>query len=42
MASLAFIIWYALVASGLAAGLPSFVPEFLDIFIQLNAGIIYF
>ena len=42
MASLAFIIWYALVASGLAASLPSFVPEFLDVFIQLNAVLFIF
>jgi Zn-dependent protease len=42
MASLAFILWYALVASGLAASLPSFVPEFLDIFIQLNAVLFIF
>ncbi|WP_338450267.1 site-2 protease family protein [Niallia oryzisoli] len=42
MVCLGFIIWYALVASGLAAGLPSFVPDFLDIFIQLNAVLFIF
>ncbi|MDQ0154351.1 site-2 protease family protein [Robertmurraya andreesenii] len=33
---LGFIIWYGLVGSGLSAGLPEAVPNFLDIFIQLN------
>lgn len=42
MACLAFIIWYGLVASGTAANLPSFVPEFLDVFIQLNAVLFVF
>ncbi|WP_071393245.1 site-2 protease family protein [Bacillus tuaregi] len=42
MVCLAFVIWYGLVASGLAASLPMFVPEFLDIFIQLNAVLFIF
>lgn len=39
---LGFIIWYSLVASGVAASLPSFVPDFLDIFIGLNAVLFVF
>ncbi len=39
---LGFIIWYALVASGVAASLPSFVPDFLDIFIGLNVVLFVF
>jgi Zn-dependent protease len=42
MVCLAFIIWYALVATGVAASLPSAVPEFLDIFIGLNAVLFVF
>ncbi len=42
MVCIAFIIWYSLVASGLAASLPSFVPDFLDVFIQLNAVLFIF
>lgn len=36
MGSIGFIIWYALVGTGLSADMPAYVPEFLDIFIQLN------
>lgn len=42
MASLGFIIWYALVATGIAATLPAAVPDFLDIFIQLNVVLFVF
>lgn len=42
MASLGFLIWYALVATGIAATLPAFIPDFLDIFIQLNAVLFVF
>jgi Zn-dependent protease len=42
MASIGFLIWYALVASGLSVGMPSFVPDFLDIFIQLNLVLFIF
>lgn len=31
-----FIVWYSLAGAGLAAGMPAFVPEFFNIFIQLN------
>lgn len=33
---LGFIIWYGMLGTGLAANLPDYVPEFLDLFIQLN------
>jgi Zn-dependent protease len=36
MAMLGFMIWYGLLGSGVAEGLPNFVPDFLDMFIQLN------
>lgn len=36
MGCLGFIIWYALVGTGISASLPTFVPDFLDMFIQLN------
>ena len=39
---LGFIIWYGLVASGFAAGLPLIVPEFLDLFIKLNTVLFVF
>ena len=42
MACLGFIIWYGLVATGVSASLPSAVPDFLDIFIQLNAVLFIF
>ncbi|WNS75320.1 site-2 protease family protein [Bacillus sp. DTU_2020_1000418_1_SI_GHA_SEK_038] len=42
MASLGFLIWYAMVGMGLAAGLPSFVPDFLNIFIHLNLVLFIF
>jgi Zn-dependent protease len=42
MVCLAFIIWYALVATGVAASFPMFIPDFLDIFIQLNAVLFIF
>lgn len=36
MGCLGFIIWYALVGTGISTNLPTFVPDFLDMFIQLN------
>ena len=42
MACLGFIIWYGLVATGVSASLPSAVPDFLDIFIGLNAVLFIF
>ena len=42
MACLGFIIWYGLVATGVSASLPSAVPDFLDIFIGLNAVLFVF
>ena len=42
MACLGFIIWYALVATGVSASLPAAVPDFLDIFIGLNAVLFVF
>ena len=42
MASTAFLIWYALVASGISMGVPDFVPDFLDVFIQLNLVLFIF
>lgn len=36
MGILGFILWYGLVGTGLAVQLPEFVPNFLDMFIQLN------
>lgn len=36
MGCLGFIIWYTLVGTGISASLPTFVPDFLDMFIQLN------
>lgn len=42
MACLGFIIWYGLVATGVSASLPSAVPDFLDIFIRLNAVLFVF
>lgn len=36
MAVLGFFIWYALAGTGLAASFPTFVADFLNIFIQLN------
>lgn len=36
MGVLGFIIWYGLVGMGLSEQLPEFVPNFLDMFIQLN------
>lgn len=42
MAVLGFFIWYALLGLGFAAGLPSFVPDFLKIFIHLNLVLFVF
>ncbi|MGN7399297.1 site-2 protease family protein [Cytobacillus praedii] len=42
MAILGFIIWYTLLRMGTAAGLPAFVPEFLNIFIHLNLVLFVF
>jgi Zn-dependent protease len=42
MTCLAFILWYGLVATGVAQSLPAFVPDFLDVFIQLNAVLFIF
>jgi Zn-dependent protease len=42
MACLGFIIWYWLVATGVSVSLPSAVPDFLDIFIRLNAVLFVF
>ncbi|UII55788.1 site-2 protease family protein [Cytobacillus spongiae] len=42
LALLGFLIWYGMVGLGMAAGLPNFVPEFLDIFIQLNIVLFVF
>ena len=37
-----YIIWYGLVATGVSASLPSAVPDFLNIFIGLNAVLFIF
>ena len=37
-----YIIWYGLVATGVSASLPSAVPDFLNIFIGLNAVLFVF
>jgi Zn-dependent protease len=42
MACLGFIIWYGLVATGVSVSLPSAVPDFLDVFIGLNAVLFVF
>lgn len=42
MAVLGFFIWYALAGFGMAAAVPSFVPDFLNIFIQLNIVLFVF
>ncbi|KAB2333156.1 site-2 protease family protein [Cytobacillus depressus] len=42
MASLGFMIWYAIVGMGLAAGVPAFVPEFFNVFIHLNLVLFIF
>ncbi|QED49767.1 site-2 protease family protein [Cytobacillus dafuensis] len=42
LAILGFIIWYTLLALGLAASVPSFVPDFLDVFIHLNLVLFVF
>ncbi|WP_428910136.1 site-2 protease family protein [Niallia sp. Krafla_26] len=39
---LGFIIWYVLLASGVAASLPAFVPDFVNVFIGLNAMLFVF
>ncbi|WP_075983230.1 site-2 protease family protein [Bacillus massilinigeriensis] len=39
---LAIFIWYSLMATGIASGLPSSVPDFLNIFISLNALLFIF
>lgn len=36
MGTLGFVIWYGLVGTGISAQLPEAVPNFLDLFIQLN------
>ncbi|MBY0123291.1 site-2 protease family protein [Bacillus sp. S/N-304-OC-R1] len=42
MASLGFLIWYAMVGTGVASGLPAFVPDFLNMFIHLNLVLFIF
>jgi Zn-dependent protease len=42
MAILGFIVWYAMLGMGTAATLPTFVPEFLNIFIHLNLVLFVF
>ena len=42
MVCIAFIIWYGLMRAGAASSLPSFVKEFLDLFIQLNVVLFIF
>ncbi|MBS4190044.1 site-2 protease family protein [Bacillus sp. FJAT-49705] len=42
MAILGFIIWYTLLGLGFAASVPSFVPDFLDVFIHLNLVLFVF
>jgi Zn-dependent protease len=42
LASLGFVIWYSLSKAGTAASLPVYVPEFLDLFIQLNIVLFIF
>lgn len=42
MAILGFIVWYAMLGMGTAASLPTFVPEFLNIFIHLNLVLFVF
>ncbi|MBU8881004.1 site-2 protease family protein [Bacillus sp. FJAT-29790] len=42
MAVLGYFIWYMLMRLGATAGLPSFVPEFLNIFIHLNLVLFVF
>jgi Zn-dependent protease len=42
MASLGFIIWFGLMATGIAQGLPTFVPDFFNVFIQLNVVLFIF
>lgn len=42
LAVLGFLIWYTLLGLGLAAGLPSSVPDFLNIFIHLNLVLFVF
>ena len=42
MAILGFIVWYAMLGMGTAATLPTFVPEFLNIFIHLHLVLFVF
>lgn len=42
MASLGFIIWFGLMKAGLAQSLPTFVPDFFNVFIQLNVVLFIF
>lgn len=42
LAALGFIIWYGMVALGIAASMPFYVQEFLDLFIQLNIVLFVF
>lgn len=42
LASLGFIIWFAMVAMGLAAGAPTYVMDFFNIFIHLNLVLFIF
>jgi Zn-dependent protease len=42
LASLGFVIWYSLSKAGTATSLPVYVPEFLDLFIQLNIVLFIF
>ncbi|MFE8701897.1 site-2 protease family protein [Cytobacillus sp. FJAT-54145] len=42
LVALGFAVWYGMVATGLSASLPSYIPEFMDIFIQLNGVLFIF
>lgn len=42
LAIVAFILWYGALSSGIASALPSYVPEFLNLFIKLNCVLFVF
>ncbi|HYK73024.1 MAG TPA: site-2 protease family protein [Pseudoneobacillus sp.] len=42
LASLGFLIWYALLATGSAEQLPTYVPDFFNVFIDLNLVLFVF
>lgn len=42
LASLAYLLWYGMAAGGLTMTMPEFVPDFLDVFIQLNVVLFIF